>query len=128
MSSSSSRRVGRTTDLEKVSAPRRKLPSVRRPSARAPGENELPAARMPTNAAAHRTTATSAAASGSQSRLTLPPDGSAARQRLRRDRDQGALAAQRLHAKHGGDRGIGAEVGRSGANAPIATVLGVQSL
>src|SRR5882672_11861805 len=49
-------------------APKRMLPSVRRPRARAPGEKARPAALMPTNADAQRHTETSAAARGSQVR------------------------------------------------------------
>ena len=49
--------------------PNRRLPSVSRPSARAPGENARPAALMPTNAEDHRQTETSAALRGSHVRV-----------------------------------------------------------
>src|SRR5262245_39702591 len=65
-SNPSSRRVGRTKGRVATNVPSRMLPIVRRPSASALGENERPAARMPTKAAAQRITETSAAASGSQ--------------------------------------------------------------
>src|SRR5207237_3654991 len=74
-----------------------------------PGENERPAARMPTKAAAHRTTEMRAARSGSR-RIT----GSAWGRCRRANRNQRAIATQRLHANHRGDGGVRTEVRGAG--------------
>src|SRR2546422_2850987 len=67
-SSPTSRRAARVHPRVRSRAPNRMLPSVSRPSARAPGENARPAALMPTNAEAHRQTETRAAPRGSHIR------------------------------------------------------------
>src|SRR5712664_1326263 len=103
-----------------------------RPNANGPGENERPAARIPTKAAAHRTTDTRAAASGRcfavgavsvamRSMITAhPPDrlNDAAPNRFlarcRADRNQHTVSSQPLNPEHRRDRRVCAQERRTG--------------